>query len=116
MTILPLWSTVAGLNVPADSQVAPWGERMGVSDARRHSPKGRSAVCAAKAREAASNNTSRTILDFMELSPRRKVDGHTKAGAKRVCGCIMKRRKDLTQRTRRTQSSQRREKKERGKK
>src|SRR5712692_906996 len=98
MTILPLWSTVAGLKVPADSQVAPWGERMGVSDARRHSPKGRSAVCAAKAREAASNNISRTSFDFMGRSPGRRVDGHTKAGAKRVCGCRMKRWKDLTQR------------------
>src|ERR1700687_5895409 len=53
MTILPLWRTVAGLNVPADSQVAPWGERMGSFEARVHAPKGRSVAGAAKASEPA---------------------------------------------------------------
>src|ERR1700682_6103483 len=53
MTILPLWRTVAGLNVPADSQVAPWGERMGSFEARVQGPKGRSTACPAKASEPA---------------------------------------------------------------
>src|SRR5579859_2475705 len=42
MTILPSGvATMAGLNVPADSQVEPSGERMGVSEARCHGPNGR---------------------------------------------------------------------------
>jgi hypothetical protein len=54
--------------VPADSQVVPCGERIGVSDARRHSPNGRSTVGAAKAREAARRRSVRRSFDFMEGS------------------------------------------------
>src|SRR6266571_5521489 len=53
MTNLPKANVTAGLNVPADSQVVPWGERMGSFEARVHAPKGRSVARAAKQREAA---------------------------------------------------------------
>src|SRR5229473_2514350 len=39
MTNLPLLMTTAGLNVPADSQPLPCGERMGAFDARCQAPK-----------------------------------------------------------------------------
>src|SRR5260370_1945946 len=89
MTILPLWSTVAGLKVPADSQVAPWGERMGVCDGRRDSPKGRSAVCAAKAREAArSEIVGRGLngMGFSAVAATEPVDGYTKGNWPLVFG------------------------------
>src|SRR5215471_21790655 len=41
MTILPSRLTTVGLNVPADSQVVPWGEMSGVSERRCQKPKGR---------------------------------------------------------------------------
>src|SRR6266852_3130991 len=68
----------AGLNVPADSHVVPWGEMMGVSNARHQAPKGRSIVGVAKASEAASTKTDRKSFDFMEGVPGRRFDGHTK--------------------------------------
>src|SRR6266404_2274090 len=64
MTILPLWMTVAGLNVPADSQVVPCGERMGSSEARFQAPKGRSVAGAANASDAARSNSTMKFLCF----------------------------------------------------
>src|SRR5258708_32717163 len=54
----------AGLNVPADSQLLPCGERMGSCDARFHAPKGRSVAGAAKASEAARSNNTMKIFGF----------------------------------------------------
>src|SRR5229473_8049061 len=57
-------NVTAGLNVPADSQLLPCGERMGRFDARFHAPKGRSVAGAAKASEAARSNSTMKILGF----------------------------------------------------
>src|ERR1700682_322163 len=65
MTILPLCRTVAGLNVPADSQVMPWGERRGSFEARVQGPKGRSTVCPAKASEPARSAIDITNRVFL---------------------------------------------------
>src|SRR5689334_14378777 len=42
MTVLPSRMSTAGLKVPADSQVVPCGEMIGVSERRCQDPKGRS--------------------------------------------------------------------------
>src|ERR1700730_1640204 len=52
----------AGLKVPADSQPAPSGERIGVSDARRHAPNGKFAVGAANPSETAASKIARNVL------------------------------------------------------
>src|SRR5438128_4267457 len=109
MTNLPKANVTAGLNVPADSQVAPWGERMGSLEARVHAPKGRSVARAAKQREAARSDDVRMRSRFIFVSREGVVDGPTKKRrrARREPG---NRKRDLTQRTQRAQSSQRREK------
>jgi hypothetical protein len=67
---LPRTAT-AGLKTPADSQPAPWGERIGVSDARRHALKGKCCAdaaklvaAAAKLKDAVANNAAKNILCF----------------------------------------------------
>src|SRR5271167_116679 len=54
-------TTAAGLKVPADSQLAPCGERTGVSDARRHAPNGKSTAAAAKVSDATASHVVRKI-------------------------------------------------------
>src|SRR6266849_6335203 len=96
-------NSTAGLKVPGDSKVEPCGERMGPREARVQGLKGRSAVRAAKESNATRRNIVRSNFDFINCAPGRRVDGHIKMGGELVC------RYELTQRTRRTQSSQRRE-------
>src|SRR5580704_16044041 len=57
----------AGLKVPADSQVAPSGERIGVSDARRHAPNGKFAAGPANPSETAANKIVRNVLRLRKL-------------------------------------------------
>src|SRR5258708_3044547 len=57
-------SVTAGLNVPADSQTVPCGDRMGLFDALFQTPKGRCVAGAAKASEAARSNSRLKILGF----------------------------------------------------
>src|SRR6267378_5750119 len=64
MMNFPLRRTTAGLNVPADSQVVPCGERMGSFVARFQAPKGRSVAGAAKANEVARSNSTMKFLGF----------------------------------------------------
>src|SRR5579859_725534 len=54
--------TTAGLKVPADSQPAPCGETIGVSEARRHAPNGKFAAGAAKTSDAAQSDSVRNTL------------------------------------------------------
>src|SRR6266487_1173908 len=108
MTNLPKANVTAGLNVPADSQVVPWGERMGSLDARVHAWKGRSVARAAKEREAARSDDVRMRWRFIFVTRKSRGDGPTKGGDEP--GGTERRKEDLTQRTQRAQSSQRREK------
>src|SRR5216684_4781874 len=62
MTNLPKANVTAGLNVPADSQVVPCGERIGSFEARVHAPKGRSVSGAANASDAARSNSTMRFL------------------------------------------------------
>src|SRR6266478_9434438 len=55
----------AGLNLPADSHVAPWGEMIGSFEARVQEPNGRSEAGTAMAREASRRIGGRTVLGFM---------------------------------------------------
>src|SRR6202790_4599611 len=55
-------TATAGLKTPADSQPAPWGERIGVSDARCHAPNGEFAAGAARASDTATKKSVRNIL------------------------------------------------------
>ena len=64
--------------MPADSQVVPWGERMGSLEARVQGPKGRSTVGAGRASEAARDEMARMSLSFVARSSGDHVDGHTK--------------------------------------
>src|SRR6266404_121752 len=64
MMNFPLRRTTAGLNVPADSQVVPCGERTGSFEAWVHAPKGRSVAGAAKASVAARSNSTMRALGF----------------------------------------------------
>src|SRR6266404_3061808 len=64
MTNFPLRRTTAGLNVPADSQVVPCGERIGSFVARFHTPKGKSVAGAANASDAARSNSTMRFLGF----------------------------------------------------
>src|SRR6266699_3430104 len=80
MTNLPKANVTAGLNVPADSQVVPWGERMGSSDARVHAWKGRSVARAAKEREAARSDDVRMRWRFIFVTRKSRGDGPTKGG------------------------------------
>src|SRR2546426_177339 len=64
MMNFPLRRTTAGLNVPADSQVVPCGERIGSFVARFHTPKGKSVAGAANASDAARSNSTMRFLGF----------------------------------------------------
>src|SRR5882672_8594623 len=64
MMNFPLRRTTAGLNVPADSQVVPCGERIGSFDARFQAPKGRSVAGAANVSDAARSNITMKFLGF----------------------------------------------------
>src|SRR6266436_6156802 len=64
MMNFPLRRTTAGLNVPADSQVVPCGERIGSFVARFHTPKGKSVAGAANASDAARSNSTMKFLGF----------------------------------------------------
>src|SRR6266850_1305118 len=64
MMNFPLRRTTAGLNVPADSQVVPCGERIGWFEARVHAPKGKSVAGTANASDAARSNNTMRFLGF----------------------------------------------------
>src|SRR5882762_5529287 len=64
MMNFPLRRTTAGLNVPADSQAVPCGERIGSFVARFQAPKGRSVAGAANARDAARSASTMKFLGF----------------------------------------------------
>src|SRR5438046_7746046 len=66
MMNLPSSNKTAGLNVPADSQPKPCGERMGPSDARDHEPKGRLTVAAEPSK--ASNNRPAPTFRLIGIS------------------------------------------------
>src|ERR1700676_2047897 len=57
----------AGLNVPADSQPAPSGERIGASDARRQDPNGH--FSAAVPATAARSNSVTAVLALISSRP-----------------------------------------------
>src|SRR5437660_11027378 len=52
MTNLPLWRTTAGLNVPADCQVVPSGERIGWFERRGNEAKGGPGAAGERRRKA----------------------------------------------------------------
>src|SRR6266850_825691 len=64
MMNFPLRRTTAGLNVPADSQLVPCGERIGSFVARFQAPKGRSVAGAANASDAARSASTMRFLGF----------------------------------------------------
>src|ERR1700694_3000632 len=59
MTNFPSFITTEGLNVPADSNPAPWGETMGSGESRVHFPKGGVNGTLATAARAMKTNTVR---------------------------------------------------------
>src|ERR1700674_89210 len=77
MTNFPSFFTTEGLNVPADSNPAPWGDTMGSGESRVHFPKGGVNGTAATAARAMRTNT---VTADTRAARIRRADTLTMAG------------------------------------